>query len=145
MSSEQERPSRAKLRSRATLLALRNTVDEGVLELLCREMWDTPLQEFVEGQGWLRERLCDAQWIVTAPDRRDPAWLSNLIWMQWFNSQDEWDRAIRECSRELCETLHEMDYDYAEIATPSHTLFRCLELGDPVSYECTRRYVQLGL
>jgi len=46
------------------MLSLRDTFPEGVLDLLGKEMWDTPYKEFVAGQGWLRERLDDVYWTV---------------------------------------------------------------------------------
>jgi hypothetical protein len=129
------------------MLSLRDTLPEGVLDLLGKEMWDTPLKEFEEGQGWLKMRLSEACWKAeTFPlNHRWAQWMRHLKDYKWFLSQATWDIAIQECSPEFCETLSHLDDEDAWEISTSYTVLACSEKGDPVSYDCTRRYVRLGL
>lgn len=161
----QSLPARGKLRSRAVLLSLTNHVPMDVVELVCREMWENPMNDFIAGQGWLRQRWTwtRAALILDLPPFRLPDVLRhiNLPRMWEHGNEHTWQRTIRECSVEFCEALlalsrhPEWTMPLPEICLDgeihlsfnSNTMMRrkIQRYGDPVLYECTRRYIELGL
>ena len=152
-------PARAKLRSRAALLSLADHLPRDVVELVCREMWENPVNDFIAGQGWLQQRWT---WTKTAlildvppfrlPDVMAHASLPHI----WEHSNHyTWRRTIEECSVEFCEALRELSHhpEWIVSSPETDTDINCNTMmckyiqhyGDPVHYECTQRYVELGL